>query len=202
MRISQINHLALTRPLVDKLLYDGLEYPGGHADLIMVLGSSKASLYRVPAAAKLYFENKAEYLLFSGGKAQQTPHGFMPEYIAMLRSARELNIPQDRIFCETKAFTTVENLDFSREIIRSRLPGCRRIILVTTAYHMRRAMLLAERRLSEYEFIPCPADDTAAKRDNWFANARGLEIVTNEIKRLKWCAENNLIEDIDVDIDI
>ena len=85
MRISEINPYALTRPLVDKLLYDGLEYNGERADLIMVLGSSKASLYRVPAAAKLYFDGKAEHLIFSGGKAQQTPHGFMPEYISMLR---------------------------------------------------------------------------------------------------------------------
>ena len=69
MRISEINPYALTRPLVDKLLYDGLEYNGERADLIMVLGSSKASLYRVPAAAKLYFDGKAEHLIFSGGTA-------------------------------------------------------------------------------------------------------------------------------------
>lgn len=199
MRISEINPYALTRQLVDKLLYNGLEYSGERADLIMVLGSSKASLYRVPAAAKLYFGGKAEYLLFSGGKAQQTAHGFMPEYISMLRASQELGIPQDRIFCETEAFTTAENLDFSREIIKSRLPGCRKIILVTTAYHMRRAKLLAERRLEKYEFLPCPANDMSAKRDNWFANAKGLEIVTNEIRRLKWYAENKLIEDINID---
>ena len=202
MRISEINRSALTRTLVDKLLYDSLEYSGERADLIIVLGSSKASRYRVPEAAKLYFAGRAEYLLFSGGKAQQTQYGFMQEYLSMLRAAKELGIPQDKIFCETKAFTTVENLDFSREIIRARLPECRRIILVTTAYHMRRAMLLAQRRLSEYEFVPCPANDMSAKRDNWFANAKGLEIVTDEVKRLQWYAENSLIEDIDVDIDI
>lgn len=199
MRISEINPYALTRPLVDKLLYDGLEYNGERADLIMVLGSSKASLYRVPAAAKLYFDGKAEHLIFSGGKAQQTPHGFMPEYISMLRTAQELGIPQDKILCETEAFTTAENLDFSREIIRARLPECRKIILVTTAYHMRRALLLAQRRLDMYEFIPCRADDILSRRENWFANAKGLEIVTNEIRRLKWYAENKLIEDINID---
>lgn len=199
MQISEINLSALTRPLVDKLLYDSLEYSGGSADLIMVLGSSKASLYRVPAAAKLYFGGKAEYLLFSGGKAQQTPHGFMPEYLSMLRTAQELGIPQKKILCETEAFTTVENLDFSKEIIRRQLPDCKKIILVTTTYHMRRALLLARKRLDMYEFLPCPADDMSAKRDNWFANAKGLEIVTNEIRRLKWYAENKLIKDINID---
>lgn len=54
MRISEINRSALTRTLVDKLLYDSLEYSGERADLIIVLGSSKASRYRVPEAAKLY----------------------------------------------------------------------------------------------------------------------------------------------------
>ncbi len=202
MRISEINPYALTRPLVDKLLYDGLEYSGESADLIIALGSSKASLYRVPAAARLYFGGKAKYLLLSGGKAQQTPHGFMPEYLSMLRTAQELGIPQDRILCETGAHTTVENLDYSKEIIRRRLPDCKRIILVTTAYHMRRALLLAKKRLDMYEFIPCPADDVSSTRENWFANAKGLEIVANEIRRLKWYARNGLIEDINVDIDI
>ena len=63
MRISEINRSALTRTLVDKLLYDSLEYSGERADLIIVLGSSKASRYRVPEAAKLYFAGRAEYLL-------------------------------------------------------------------------------------------------------------------------------------------
>lgn len=66
MRISEINRSALTRTLVDKLLYDSLEYSGERADLIIVLGSSKASRYRVPEAAKLYFAGRAEYLLFFG----------------------------------------------------------------------------------------------------------------------------------------
>lgn len=200
MRISEINPCALTRPLVDKLLYDGLEYSGESADLIMVLGSSKASLYRVPTAAGLYFGGRAEYLLLSGGKAHRTPHGFMPEYMSMLRSAQELGIPKDRIFCETEALTTAENLDFSNKIIKSRLPNCKKIILVTTAYHMRRALLLAQGRLDMYEFLPCPANDILSRRGNWFANAKGLEIVTNEIRRLKWYAQNSLIEDIDIDI--
>lgn len=198
MRISEINLASLTRPLVDRLLYDGLDYGGERADLIMVLGSSKASLYRVPAAARLYFGGKAEYLLFTGGKSQQTPHGFMPEYLSMLRTARELGLPQEKILCETEARTTVENLDLSGRIIRERLPDCRRIILVTTAYHMRRALLLAERRLDMYKFLPCPADDVSATRKNWFANAKGLEIVTNEIRRLKWYAQIRLIEDMDI----
>lgn len=44
--------------IVDKLLFEGLDYKGETADVIIVLGSRKACDYRVPLAAKLFRKEK------------------------------------------------------------------------------------------------------------------------------------------------
>lgn len=200
MKLSELRENALTDETVHRLLFGGLEYRGDKAELIAVLGSRKACEYRVPVAAELYREGKAERLLFCGGKVQSTKYGVMPEFRSMLAAAAELSIPRGAILTEERSLTTAENLVFSREIIAERMPCCRRIILVTAAYHMRRAMMLAERILPEYDLIPCPANKGSARRDNWRLTEKGRRTAREEVMKLKYCAENGFIEDKDFDI--
>ena len=53
MKASQLTKENITPEIVDKLLFEGLDYKGETADVIIVLGSRKACDYRVPLAAKL-----------------------------------------------------------------------------------------------------------------------------------------------------
>lgn len=87
MKASQLTKENITPEIVDKLLFEGLDYKGETADVIIVLGSRKACDYRVPLAAKLFQERKAPHLIFCGGKVQKTSLGDMAEYKAMLISA-------------------------------------------------------------------------------------------------------------------
>ncbi len=59
MWISDINKDNLTDEIIDRVLYEGLEGAGENADCIMVIGSNKASIYRVPVAVKAYHDNRA-----------------------------------------------------------------------------------------------------------------------------------------------
>lgn len=198
MHISEITQEMLNEDLIDRLLFDGLDYDGSSGDLIMVLGSRKACEYRVPVAAGLFHAGRAERLLFCGGKAQRTKYGFMPEFESMLIAADELHIPRDRIVTEERSTTTAENYEFSREIIAENIPGCRRIILVTTAYHMRRAYLLAKKLLPQYGFIACPANGGSTRRGTWRLTEKGMRTAHEEAMKLKFYAENGFIEDIEI----
>jgi small ligand-binding sensory domain FIST len=110
MKASQLTKENITPEIVDKLLFEGLDYKGETADVIIVLGSRKACDYRVPLAAKLFHEGKAPNLIFCGGKVQNTSQGEMEEYKAMLIAAEKCGIPTSAITVETHSLDTVEKL--------------------------------------------------------------------------------------------
>ncbi len=198
MVVGGLREEMLDRETVDRLLFKGLSYSGEKGDLIMVLGSRKACEYRVPLAAKLFGYNKADMLLFCGGKAQQTKYGFMPEFESMLAAAKELGIPSDRILIEETSLATVQNFSCSSNIIKKNLPECRKIILVTTAYHMRRALQTAKKLLPRYEFIPCPANDGSTRRDNWFMTEKGRKTALDECMKFGYYINNGLMDDFEI----
>lgn len=197
MRLSQLEENQLDHDLVQKVLFEGLDYNGESGDLILVLGSRKAALYRVPLAAKLYTDGKAGKVMLSGGKVQDTPHGNVSEYQSMYIAAIENGINERDLLLEKESMTTEENFHRARQMIQERMPECKNIILITTAYHMRRAMLLGQRIMPEYHIIACPANDLKTRSDNWFLTDEGTERVLKEMMSLKWYAQTDKIEDVE-----
>jgi len=60
----------------------------------------------------------------------------------MLIAAEKCGIPRSAILTETQSLSTVENLQNAAELVKKHFPNCKSIIIVTTAYHMRRAKKL------------------------------------------------------------
>lgn len=195
--VSEINENNITDEIADKLLFDGLEYKGEEADVTIVLGSSKACFYRVPVAAEIYHSGKSGKFIFCGEKRQNTKYGFMPEYAAMLIEAKKLGIPVENIIAETTSVSTVENLENAKELIDG-VGGCKSVILITTAYHMRRALKIAENILSGYKIISCPANDRSSRRDNWSKTDKGRKIVLDECLKFGYYIKNKYIEDFNI----
>ncbi len=54
MFISELTNKELTDKIIDSVLFEGLEDTGEAADCIIVLGSTKASQYKVPIAVSAY----------------------------------------------------------------------------------------------------------------------------------------------------
>ena len=52
MWVSKITEEDLSNEIIDKLLFEGIVDTGENIDCIIVLGSTKASKYRVPVAVK------------------------------------------------------------------------------------------------------------------------------------------------------
>ena len=115
-----------------------------NADYIVVLGSGILGTRVTPLLAaridkgiELLFCNPDAVMVLSGG---QGPGEDIPEGEAMAAYAVEKGVDKGRILMETKSVSTEENLLFSKRLMEKENP---KVILVTTAYHVFRALLLA-----------------------------------------------------------
>jgi uncharacterized SAM-binding protein YcdF (DUF218 family) len=137
-----------------------------HAEVIVLLGGGTLSAEpprttvelnsagdRVLYAAQLYQQGKAEHILVSGGKvdwlSEQDSPAHDTAYLLEL-----FQVPPEAIWLEPDSRNTYENALHSREILEPM--GINRIILVTSAAHMPRAVALFERQ--GFEVLPAPTD--------------------------------------------
>ena len=76
------------------------------------------------------------------------------EALIALRILQTLNVPPQKILIEGKSVNTTQNAIFSAQILREK--NFHKPILVTSAFHMRRAVLNFNQQ--GFEVIPCPSD--------------------------------------------
>lgn len=202
MFVSNIKEEDLTVETVDRILFQGLEDTGENADCILVLGSVKAAKYRVPAAASAYRAGRAGKLLLCGGKLRDFPDGNYSEAEHMHQAALAFGVAEGDIILEDKSQNTVENILFAMvELQRAFcLNKIRSVLLVTTAYHMRRSLAIARYLLPAHiAVIPCPANDTSTRRDNWMNSPVGTERAKGEAMNIVRCVVNGLIPDFEIE---
>lgn len=117
------------------------------ADYIIVLGARVVETRITPLlAARIdkgieLLENSPDaMLIMSGG---QGPGEETAEGEAMAEYARQRGVNSEKIIVEGQSCSTEENLLFSRALMEKANP---KVIVVTTAYHVFRALLLARRQ--------------------------------------------------------
>ncbi len=117
------------------------------ADYIIVLGAGVIGTRITPLLAaridrgiELLHYNPDAILILSGG---QGPGEDIAEGEAMAGYAEQKGVGPEKIIVEGKSTSTGENLLFSYECMTKARPG---VIIVTTAYHVFRALLLAKRQ--------------------------------------------------------
>ena len=201
MLISKIMEEDLSADVIDRLLFQGLEDTGENADCIIVLGSSKAAKYRVPVAVDAYKAGRAKKILMCGGKLRDFPGGRYSEAEHMQKAALELGVPEENIILENSSQDTVENILFALiELQRNFwLKNIRSVLLVTTAYHMRRSLAIARYLCPEHiAIIPCPANDNNTKRDNWMNTPVGIERAKVEALNIIRFVHNGVIPDFEI----
>ena len=137
------------------------------ADAIVVLGGAVATVIppriypdlgpasdRVWQAARLYEAGKAPLIIVSGGGSIFTPNDTTRESDAMADFLKALKVPDSAIVRESESMTTQENADFTKRILDAR--GIKKILLVTSALHMPRALAIF--RTLGITVIPAPTD--------------------------------------------
>ncbi len=115
---------------------------------------------RVLYAAQLYHQGKVKRLLLSGGFLGWDTHPTSPAQ-DMADLLIGLGVPQQALLLEPASRNTYENAVFSAQILRDE--GISEVLLVTSAWHMRRAIHLFEAQ--GLKVIPAPVDFSVTQRD-------------------------------------
>ena len=127
------------------IFYWGFKHTPQKADAIIVLGCSvwgeepsPTLKERIAKAYELYQQGYAKKIIASGGK------GFgeeISEPAARKRRRGKRGVPQNNIIEETNSTNTVENLKFSKQIMKKEKFD--NAIIVTNYFHMYRASMIA-----------------------------------------------------------
>ena len=108
--------------------------------------------------------------------------------------------PEDLIM-DTYARNTVENIlgslmELQREFC---IDQVKKVLLVTTSFHMRRSLCLARYLFPAHiEVLPCPAEDTHTRRDNWMKSEVGRKRAVDEVEKIVACVKNGLFPDFEL----
>ncbi len=165
-------YLISIEPFKDVLFYP-LEAPFKvpkvvKGDVIVVLGGGaynsgylKASSYKRLITAFLLHRKSGKPLVLSGGAAI----GTIPEAKVMRELLLEFGVDERDIYADLKSRDTFENAKYVR-LICERI-GCRSITLVTSAFHMRRALMVF--RKTGLEIQPYPTDFKFEGRYNLYS---------------------------------
>jgi len=136
------------------------------ADAIVILGGGMSSpvgkmvypeLYggadRIWHAARLYKAGKAPLIIFSGVVEGPGAKQFL----------RDLGVPGKDVILEEKSGNTVENIRNSKALCEEK--KIKKVLLVTSAFHMRRTMRTCE--LAGFEVIPAATDHEVLCWQEW-----------------------------------
>ncbi|MFP4092054.1 MAG: YdcF family protein [Cyclobacteriaceae bacterium] len=119
---------------------------------------------RVLHAVHLYREGKINKILLSGGSGKILKDSVV-EAVLLKRILLNAMVPEKDILLEDASRNTRENAAFSAEILEEAYPG-QRHLLITSAFHMRRALACFDKvglevdpfcvdfRSKEYEYTP------------------------------------------------
>lgn len=169
------------------LLGGGTEPPEPPRPMVELNGAGDRIVY----AAYLYQQGKAERILISGGTTWMTGQTSNPaaDMGALLDL---LGVPEERLLLQGRSQNTYEDALYSCEMLKAM--GVQRILLVTSASHMPRALALFEKQ--GMEVIPAPVDFKVTQK-GWddlhngsianrliylMPNASDLGLTTNSLK--------------------
>ena len=163
------------RSVVDTSAAQAIVVLGGSVRPPEVLGQAPdltAAADRVWHGARLFHAGKATWLVMSGGSDAFT--AATSEAEAMRQLAQDLGVPSRAMLLEERSRNTRQNAQFTAQILKAK--GVRRILLVTSALHMRRAVPLFEAQ--GLTVIPAATDHEARSHFtaiDWLPDASALD---------------------------
>ena len=165
-------YLISVEPFKDILFYPlerGFKEPKEiKGDVIVVLGGGVynsgvlkgRSLKRLIAGYRIHMIT-GNPIILSGGKGI----GMVPEADVMKKILLDLGVDEDYVFVDSKSRDTWENAIYVKRICER--IGCSKVILVTSAFHMRRALWTF--RKAGVDAVPYPTDFRFEGRYNLYS---------------------------------
>ena len=171
---------ALLRVIGEALVCDETPH---HSDAIVVLDGGWDG-ERERWGAHLFHQGYADKIFVTGGDA-----GWGTSTASLMRNYLvELGIPRTKIFLEERASSTHENAKFLEPLLK--VHDVRSILLVTSAYHSRRARMSFARVLGDDGMVitSSPTRETTFQPGTWWYNERLRKAVVLEYLKYIWNA--------------
>ncbi|MDK2980743.1 MAG: hypothetical protein PWQ55_1090 [Chloroflexota bacterium] len=131
--------------------YMKMDQPAMNCDCIIAMGSH--DLRVAEHAAQLMLEGRAPLLVCSGGLGRLTRKLWRePEARKFARIARQMGVPSSYILIEDQSTNTGQNIQFSRDLLRSKGYSIRSALLVHKPYMERRSLATALKVWSEISY--------------------------------------------------
>lgn len=149
-------------------------------DCIVVLAGERGE--RVREAVALYHEGYAPVLLMSGGPSEAN----IPLAELMRAQALKEGVPEKNILLETRSLDTGEDALFTKEIILKK--GFRSILLVTSPYHSRRALMIFRKVYAGcgVKIVSFPVRKSWFRVKEWWRRKKDTKVVLQEYSKLLW----------------
>ena len=145
-------HVASDYPVVDAIVVLGGGIQGGRKEW-RIGPHLRPGADRAWFGAQLYRAGRAPVLILSGGNSEWSSAD-EPEADAMQAFENDLGVPASAILLEDKSRNTQENAQYTKQLITEHRLD--KILLVTSALHMPRALMLF--RAQGIDAIPAPTD--------------------------------------------
>jgi uncharacterized SAM-binding protein YcdF (DUF218 family) len=132
---------------------------------------------RVTQAIGLYRSGMAPRMVFSSGYVFTMREAEVMKTLAMANG-----IPPEAIVLEEQAASTYQNVAYTRRILNER--HWTRVLLVSSPYHMRRAMLTWKKVAPEITVIPTPVPESQFYTHEWGASLEQIRGIVHEYAAL------------------
>lgn len=196
MKLSEINDLnTLTIEDYTRIVYGDYVSNIKGADAIILLGGDKLwCIDRADACAKLDKIVNVKYIIPTGG-VEAIPCFTEAMYLRKLLIER--GVDENKIILENKATTTKENMVYANEILKM-LPDVKKLVIVTSHFHLRRGMELAKSYFDDkYQIEGYPGLIQEGNKENWYKSPYYTERVKQEVYFLKSHIERGYIKEIE-----
>ena len=218
----------ISKDIIDSILFDNIEDTNISCKYCILLGISRKieAIARAQVVARLYKEGRVKKILITGGKngissigKNQTPveinmsnsniseifnddysEGYRIKIIMQEYASKILKytIPEEDIILDEESNNTIENMQFAKKIFFD-LKNGDNIILVTTGYHMRRALGTAMKHLSNrINYCPIVAPTGYFEKENYYKTSLGMLLASFDANRCIEQARQGIIEDIEI----
>ena len=150
------------------------------SDAIVVLaGDTKVrparglDLLRQGMAPRLFLDAETRDVIYD-----QPLVGIVQKYVNSLAEANRVSV------CPITGYSTIAEADDVRRCLQSL--GSHRVLIVTSDYHTRRALMIFRHRLPQYQFNAAAARNPAEFGEAWWTNREWAKVTFDEWMKMLW----------------
>lgn len=199
IKISDILFKVNASDLKKIVFYKENTYKKGKCDIGILLGGKSMIPHRVEECIQLYKEGFIDKILISGGIGYVNIDRKTPEAHKLKNILINNGIPEDDIIIEDKSRSTIENIDYSLNILKDMYDlDTISLGVITSDFHIKRCIELLRKRLGNDDIMAYPVLDGKTDIYTWNNHILSRQIILKEAINLVLLARKGMIEDINI----